>query len=508
MATTATPELVSVNPATLLPVGSVRRTDPADVPQLVAAARAAQEQWARLGAEGRSRVLAQVGQVVRAHADEIADSIVAETAKPRTEAIANELYSAVDHAAWLAKHAPRILRDERVHFSQLHLKTKKAWLVHEPLGVVAAITPWNIPFAIPFTQVATAVAAGNGVVLKPSELTPLTGDWVARVFVEAGAPAGLVQVAHGEAELGEAIVGDPGVAKVFFTGSVGVGRRVAAAAGGRGCPVLLELGGKDPMVVFADADVERAVDGALFASFINAGQACVSAERIYVEQPLYEDFSRRLGERARELRLGDDVGPLISERQRDTVERLSGAERAERDGWFLEPTVIRGGLPDEEIFGPVVTVEAFDGEDDAVRCANDSEFGLAASVWSSDLAKADRVARRIDAGMVWVNDFGYSFTIGQAPWGGVKGSGFGRSASKHGLYGCVQIKYLDSDRGRLRPAWWFPYDAPTERALRSLLDVLYGSRTERARAAWRSRRDLVHVAKRSLGHTTKPPAGK
>ena len=161
--------------------------------------------------------------------------------------------------------------------------------------------------------------------------------------------------------------------------------------------------------------------------------------------------------------------------------------------------MIRGALPDAEIFGPVVTVEPFDGEDDAVRRANDSEFGLAASVWSRDLAKADRVARRIDVGMVWVNDFGYSFTIGQAPWGGVKASGFGRTASKHGLYGCVQIKYLDSDRGRLRPAWWFPYDAPTERALRSLLDVLYGSRPERLRAAWHSRRDLVHVAKRSLG---------
>jgi acyl-CoA reductase-like NAD-dependent aldehyde dehydrogenase len=499
MASIATFELVSVNPATLQAVGSVLRTDPNDVSRLVTTARAAHEQWRGMGAEGRSRVLAEAGRLVRVHADAIADSIVDETAKPRTEAIANELYAAVDHATWLAKHAHRVLRDERVRFSQLHLKTKKAWLVYEPLGVVAAITPWNIPFAIPFTQVATAIAAGNGVVLKPSELTPLTGDWVARVFEEAGAPAGLVQVAHGEGALGEAIVGDPGIAKVFFTGSVGVGRQVAAAAGARGCPVVLELGGKDPMVVFADADLERAVDGALFAAFLNAGQACVSAERIYVEQPLLEDFTHRLIERAKQLELGKDVGPLISERQRDNVERVSGAKRVDRDGWFLEPTVLRGGLPDEEIFGPVVTVEPFDGEDDAVRRANDTEFGLAASVWSRDLAKADRVARRIDAGMVWVNDFGYSFAIGQAPWGGVKGSGFGRTSSKHGLYGCVQIKYLDSDRGRLRPAWWFPYDAPTERALRALLDVLYGSRVDRMRSAWRHRRDLLHAAKRSLG---------
>ena len=498
MATISAPELVSVNPATLEPVGSVPRTDPDDVPAIVAAAAAAQAQWRELTPAARANVLREAGRLVRAHADEIADVVVAETAKPRTEAIAHDLYPAVDHAVWLARNAARVLADEPVRFSQLHLKTKKAWLLHEPLGVVAAITPWNIPFGIPFTEVATAIAAGNGVVLKPSELTPLTGEWVARVLVEAGAPAGLVQVVHGDAPVGEALVDDPGIAKVFFTGSVAVGRRVAAAAGARGCPVVLELGGKDPMVVFADADLSRALDGAVFAAFINAGQACVSAERIYVERSVYAEFARGLAQRARELRLGDEVGPLISETQRDKVEELTGARRPDRDGWFLEPTVIEGSLPDEEVFGPVVTVEPFDGEDDAVRRANDTEFGLAASVWTRDLEKARRVSRRIEAGMVWVNDFGYSFAAGQAAWGGVKSSGFGRTNSKHGLYECTRVKYVDEDRGLLRPAWWFPYDARTEQGLRGMLDVLYGSGGERVRAAWRYRRGLLHVARRSL----------
>jgi acyl-CoA reductase-like NAD-dependent aldehyde dehydrogenase len=494
----AASELVSVNPATLEPVGSVTRTDPEAIAGVVAAARAAQERWRAQSVGERAGILRETGRVVRAHADDIVESIVAETAKPRTEAIANELYTAVDHARWLAKEAPRILADERLRFSQLHLKTKKAWLLYEPLGVVAAITPWNIPFGIPFRVAATAVAAGNGVVLKPSELTPLTGAWVARVLEEAGAPVGLVQVVQGEGEVGAALVADPGIGKVFFTGSVAVGRRVAAAAGSRGCPVVLELGGRDPMVVFADADLDRAVDGAVFAAFLNAGQACVSAERIYVERPVYDEVARRLSERAAQLELGAELGPLISERQRDHVERHAPVHRPPRDGWFLEPAVVTGPLPDAEIFGPVVTVEPFDGEDDAVRRANDSEFGLGASVWTRDLAKARRVARRIEAGMVWVNDFGYSFTTGRAAWGGVKSSGFGRTSSRHGLYECVHVKFVDSDRGRLRPPWWFPYDAETERALRAALDVLYGDGLERWRAAWRHRRELMQLVRRSL----------
>lgn len=458
--------------------------EPAVATAVTAAARA-QAEWASRTHAERALVLRAAARSVRTHADEIAASIVAETAKAPTEAIANELYAAVDHATWLAREAPRVLRDERVRFRQLHLKQKRAWLVYEPLGIVAAITPWNMPFAIPFVQVASAVAAGNGAVLKPSELTPLTAEWLPRLFEESGAPSGLVQVVHGDAEAGEALVGDPGIAKVFFTGSVAAGRQVAAAAGARGCPVVLELGGKDPLVVFADADLERAVEGAAFATFLNAGQACVSAERIYVERPVYAEFTRRLRERARSV----SVGPLISDRQRERVEELTGVPGA-------EPAIVEGALPDEEIFGPVASVEAFDGEDDAVRRANDTSFGLAASVWTRDLAKADRVARRLDAGMVWVNDFGYSFAAGQTPWGGGKGSGFGRSGSKHGLYDRVQVKYVDRDRGRLRPPWWFPYDAETERALRAALDVLYGERGERLRAAWRARRELGQLVRR------------
>ena len=449
---------------------SAVRTD-----SLVAAARAAQEQWERRSPSQRALVLREAVRVIRRHADAIAETVMAETGKPLTEAVANELYAAADHAQWLSRNLEQVLRDEQVPLPQLHLKLKRAWLVHEPLGVVAAITPWNIPFAIPFGVVATAVAAGNGVVLKPSEHTPESAEWVVRVLEEAGLPIGLVQLAPADREAGEAVVAEPGIAKVFFTGSVAVGRRVAAAAGARGCPVVLELGGRDAFVVFADADVERAVEGAAFASFLNAGQACVSAERLYVERPLYDEFRRKLEAFAESI----ELAPLVLTKE------------------LRRPEVVDGPLPDEELFAPVVAIEAFDGEDDAVRRANDTKFGLGASVWTRDPKRADRVARRLEAGMVWVNDFGYSFGTGQAPWGGTKASGFGRTSGKHGLYECVQIKYVDADRGRTKPGWWFPYDERTARALRNALDVLYGEGFERVRAAWRHRRDLVHLAKRS-----------
>lgn len=503
------------NPATLERVGAVPRTRPEDVPEVVARARLAQEEWRRVGPRGRARVLGRAVGVLLDEKDELAATIMAETAKPAVEALTNDVWVSIDAAWWVARNAERILRPERVRFPQLHLKHKRARLEYEPFGVVGIIAAWNYPLSIPFVQTAHALAAGNAVVLKPSELTPLTGEWVARVFERAGVPAGLVAVVQGEADVGVALVHAHGIDKILFTGSARVGAAVAAAAAERVIPVTLELGGKDAMVVFADADIDRAVKGALFGAFGNCGQTCVGVERIFVERPRYEDFVASLAQGARALRLGADVGPLISERQRAHVESLvadalerggravTGARRpvVQQPGWFYEPTLLAdvpagARIGREEIFGPAVTVEPFDSESEAVRRANETPFGLGATVWTRDRSRARRVAHRLEAGMVWTNDYGYSFGAAQAPWGGVKGSGYGRVASKHGLYELSRIRYVDADRGRIPVPWWFPYDDALVDGFRGALDLLYG---RRVRAAWSRRRGLARLARRYLG---------
>ena len=509
MTLAAATELRVVNPATLEPVGVVPVTDAEGVAVRLAAARTAQAAWSEAPVREKRAALERLARLVLDRADEIADTVVAETAKPRVEAFTTELYPALDALTWLVKNAAAVLAPERLRYRQPHLLQKRGWLLYEPRGVIGVISPWNFPFTIPFTQVAYCVAAGNGVVLKPSELTPLSGLLVERLFADAGVPAGLVGAVPGDGTTGEHLVA-AGVDKIVFTGSAATGRQVAAAAGRRLVPVTLELGGKDPMVVLDDADLPRAVDGALWSSFVNCGQVCSGVERIYVESALYEPFVEELARKARELRLGDEVGPLISEEQRDHVSSLvddavargahasAGGRTPVRQGWFYEPTVLTGvpreaRIEREETFGPVVTVARAADERAAIRAANDSTFGLGASVWTRDAARAARVAGRLRAGSVWHNDHAYSYGAAQASWGGRGASGFGRTHSKHGLYELVDVKFVDRDRGRIPVPWWYPYGAGTAEAFSGALEVLYG---KRLRGLWRERGALLALARR------------
>lgn len=510
-------ELRPVNPATLELVGSVPVSAPEEVAEAVADARLAAERWAQSSFAERRALLGRVAASVLDHAEEIAATVTAETGKPLVESYTAELFVGLDNLLWAASNVDRVLRPERLPYPQPHLRHKRGWLLYEPLGVVSVISPWNFPFGIPFTQAAFAVAAGNAVVVKPSELTPLSGAWVERLF-----PHGLVRVVQGAGEVGEALVRAPGTAKVVFTGSGEIGRRVASLAGERLRPVTLELGGKDPMLVFEDADLDRAVAGALWGAFANCGQVCSGVERIYVARGLHEAFVEELARRARALRIGrgDDLqtelGPLIAEEERARVEELveeatsRGAEvrlggtrpDVGLPGWFYEPTILTGvereaRIEREEIFGPVVTVAPFGDEDEAVRLANGSSFGLGASVWTRELDRVRRLARRLEAGSVWSNDVSYSYGTGQASWGGTKESGYGRTHSQHGLYELSRVKFADLDRGRVPVPWWFPYDEGVLEGFRGMAGVLYGEGlARRLGSAWRHRRGLLALGRR------------
>jgi len=487
--------LVSHDPASGEEVGRVRVTRPEDVAAVVQRARRGQPGWDVLSPRERSHVMVRAARVLFERMDAVAARISAEQGKPQLEALLHDVSTAIEHALWCASDVPRLLRAERVRSPQLTYRSKKHVLHYEPIGVVGIISPWNFPFGIPFSEVAIALACGNAVVLKPSELTPLAAEEIASVFRDAGLPDGVLQVIHGDGRTGAALVA-AGVDKIFFTGSVSTGRAVMRAAADTLTPVVLELGGKDPMIVLEDADVDLAARGAVWGAFANAGQVCASVERAYVHESVAQQFVERVVRHAEALRTGRhdedgvDVGPLVSARQFEVVKGLvddavAGGARIltggpdVRGGSFYRPTVLVDVRPDmrimrEEIFGPVLPVVTIRSEDEAVDAANDSEFGLSASVWTRSKRRALRIAERLQAGSVWVNDHMYSHNAPQLPWGGVKQSGFGRTHSKHGVYECVQVKMVGQDAGRLPRPHYFPYASRQAAFVPALLRAMYG----------------------------------
>jgi succinate-semialdehyde dehydrogenase/glutarate-semialdehyde dehydrogenase len=505
-AATLTGQLESFNPATGARIGAVPTTAPAAVQAIVDEVAQVQPFWAQLTLLGRARYLERAAQVLIDEADDVRDLIVREQGKPRNEAFSMEILPTIDALRWIARTGQQILADEKIPMSQLFLKTKSSAFTYEPLGVIAVIAPWNYPWSIPFGEVAIALMAGNGVVLKPASLTPLIGERIRAIFERAGVPEGLIRVVHGPGT-GPALVSST-VAKVFFTGSAEVGRGVGQECARQLKGSVLELGGKDPMIVLPDADLEHAVAGALWGGFANAGQTCSGIERVYVMREVSERFISEVVEGAGRLRVGDplswdtEIGPMVSEEQFSSVRSLVDEAVADGaalrcggpvsvDGFeqasFYAPMVLTGVTHEmrimrDEIFGPVLPIVIVDSEDEAVALANDCSFGLGASVWTSDRSKGERFAREIDAGMVWINDHMFSHGACQCSWGGVKDSGLGRTHSKFGLYECVNVKLRVWEPSAIRDPWWHPYDETLGRALRQTATILYGRPSIRAGA--------------------------
>jgi len=479
-------KISSVNPATGETLREFKCTSAGEVRAAVTRARAAQTAWGDLGVQKRIAALREFQRKLHERKSEIAEAITREAGKPVAEALTTEVLVVLDAVRFLIDNAYRLLRDEPLPHGNLATKLKSGRLLREPYGVVGIISPWNYPFSIPATETLAALVAGNAVVLKPSEFTSLIALELESLLHAAGVPRDVFQVVAGDGATGAALihsdVGESKVDKLVFTGSVATGKHIAAAAAERLLPVVLELGGKDPMLVLDDADVDVASSAAVWGAFVNAGQTCLSVERCYVHRSLYENFLHACAEKTKKLRVGHgldretDVGPMIHERQlriveahvKDAVARgarvlVGGSRLPELGKNFYQPTVLADvthemSIMREETFGPVLPVMAFDKDEEAVRLANDSEYGLAASVWTRDRARGERLARRIQAGTVMVNDVISCFGISEAPHGGVKSSGVGRAHGRFGLEEMVRLKYVDADlMPGMKKVWWYGY---------------------------------------------------
>jgi len=459
----------------------------------VVRARCAGQTWQQLSVTERCQHLAALTPLLLAKLDSICDVLCQTTGKVKTEALLAEVYPSLDLLAYYGKHAPKVLQERAVFTSPLSFPASTAQIEFHPYGVVAILAPWNFPFQLAFIPMITALIAGNAVILKASELSLPISALLLELFQQLALPAHLVQTLVGDGSVGEQLI-DAAPDLVFFTGGLHTGRAVMQRAAQHPIPVLLELGSKDAMVVFADAQLSRASHAVMYGAFSHSGQICISIERLYVEQHCFDDFLQQLLHKLTTLTIGHgeygDLGTITSTRQFALVEAhyndalAKGACASgplERNGNYVKPVILWKMRADmrimqEETFGPIVAVLPFINEADVIAQLNASEFGLHASVWSQDIAKAARVAKQLVVGGWVINDVIKNAGHPQLPFGGVKKSGFGRY---HGAEGLRAFSYSVStmiNRSQLaKEPNWFPYSQTQYQNFKGYLDVIYGS---------------------------------
>jgi len=485
------------NPATGEVIGTVPNRSADEVAEIVARARAAQPAWDALGFAGRARILRRAQKWVVDNSERLIETIVSETGKTYEDAQLAEISYVANSFGFWAKHAPEFLADEKIKSSNPFVAGRKLILRFRPVGVVGVIGPWNFPLSNSFGDCIPALAAGNACVLKPSEVTPLSSLVVEEMAREIGMPEHVFSVATGDGETGAALVDE--VDFVMFTGSTKTGRKVMERAARTLTPVSLELGGKDPMIVLDDADIDRAANAATFYAMNNAGQVCISTERAYVDEAVYDQFVAKVTDNVRKLRQGQSHGPgeadvgavifppqldIVEDHVRDAVDKgarvLTGGKRAEGAGRYYEPTVLVDvdhtmKCMTDETFGPTLPIMKVRGAEEALRLANDSPYGLAASVWTRDAARGEDVARRVEAGAVCVNDAQINYVALELPMGGWKASGLG---SRHGAGGirkyCDQQAILITRFAPKKDLHMFPNSKLKSGLIGRTLRLLYG----------------------------------
>ncbi|HEX9146365.1 MAG TPA: succinic semialdehyde dehydrogenase [Candidatus Binatia bacterium] len=485
------------NPATLAHVAQLPVTAPAEIANAAARAREAQSLWLTTGFAERAKLLYRFRDLLIDEQERLADIVTSETGKPRAEVFGNELFYLCDVIGFWAKNGQEFLRPKKIRPHLFMFKTKKVFSSYAPLGVIGIISPWNFPLVLTAGDAVPALMAGNAVIIKPSELTPLTAVFVVELAQKAGFPDNLLQTVIGGAETGQALIDH--VDMIAFTGSVEVGKLVARRAAERLIPVSLELGGKDPAIVLKDADLERAANACVWGALVNSGQVCTSIERIYVEESVYETFVAKVVERVRALRQGashEDVelGSMSSEEQFNKVKAqvseaiargakvlTGGRSNPKFSGFFYEPTVLVDVNQDmsvvrDETFGPVIPILKVRDAAEAVRMANDSRYGLDACVFTRDTQKAARIADMLHTGTVCINDGLVNYIIPDAPMGGIKDSGFSRRHGAEGIRKFCRQKTIVIDRFGLKSDFpWFPASRKKTEQIRRLISLLWRS---------------------------------
>lgn len=494
-------QTISVNPATGKILGHTPQQSVDDLKQIIEKARVAQEEWVQIPIKIRIQHIKNIGRYIYENADSLAQTISEDNGKTQTDAFASEVFPAVMAVDYYCKNAKHFLKDEKISSSNIFFLHKRSRIVHFPWGVIGIISPWNYPFSIPFYQVVSGLLAGNAVILKIASETQMVGK-VLRGCIDAGdLPDGLFAYVNMPGRLiGDALL-DNGIDKLFFTGSENVGKKLMIKAAETLTPVSLELGGNDPMIVCENADLQRAVNGTLWAGFQNCGQSCAGIERIYIHENRYNEFINLLKAGVESLRFGTgtdmdiDIGAMTTKGQIDLVE--SHVKEALQKGAKL---YAKSQIPDdkslqnfipamvltdvnhememmqEESFGPVVGVMKYRTAEEAIRMANDSKYGLSASVWSKDRKKAEKIGRQLQAGVVTINDHLMSHGMSETPWGGFKRSGIGRCHGQIGFDEMTQPQVIVQDLLHFakKNPWWHPYSKKVYDGLKGIMEYLYG----------------------------------